>query len=145
MIRRLLLVVLFSAVASSAVAQTNDCDTAAPTTIIANSPGPKTLTVCWNKKDLGGNVVAPIEWAITIDGVRSVMTMTDTGLPVTPGGLFKFTGMTPPLVKGQHNNCQVEVVIDDGIGGTLSAQLMLPFVLKVKGQSPQAPVNVRVF
>lgn len=144
--RRLLLLTLgFLCLSGSAFAQTNDCDTAAPTTYTLNSPGPKTVTACWSKKDQGGNTVAPVEWAITIEGIRTVITMTDTGLPVTPGGLYKFTGTTPALVKGTHVNTQIEVVIDDGIGGTISAQLATPFALRVKGQGPQAPTNARVF
>jgi hypothetical protein len=136
------LFVLALSIAAPALAQTHPCDQAAVASFTVNA-GTNNLDVCWNDKDADGVAAVAKEWAVYIDGARVVVSLAKVSAPASATGFFVYRGIVA-VAKGVHV-ADVEVSVDDGIGGLRATRLTGPFDLKARGAAPAPPVKPRVY
>lgn len=105
--------------------------------------GPVNFTTCWDEKDNNNQTVAPKQWAVYVDGVRNVVPFSKTTPTPAPDGNFQYSSTGSVLVAKGNHSVTIEVVIDDGVGGSLSAQATPFLSLQVLGALPHPPVNPR--
>lgn len=130
---RLLLIVVFMAFASSALAQSHPCDTAFPSNPSVSNP--YKVKICSDLKDPDGNVYTPaeVQLQISIDGTAQAL----RALP-TPTGSASATGFNLYEVqqvsaKGNHT-VVVQLVTTEGTAVTP------PFAFVVRGKALKVPV-----
>lgn len=131
-----LLLLMCAGVAS---AQTHPCDIDPGTTFTVNA-GTVTVAACWSEQDLSGAPAVATQWGLTVDGLRSPITMSKATPTANAAGFFQFTGSVV-LPKGTHTGVLLDVCIDDGIGGTACKSIDTALTVKAKGPGPKAPTR----
>lgn len=128
-------------VAAPASAQVHPCDGVAATTFKMQS-GSVTVLICWEEKDTQGNPVIANSWGVSIDGgPRTIFAMARITSTPNAAGFSQYQGIFS-LPKGMKT-VSVDVGIDDGLGGTLTAAA--PSVQwQGQGPPPRAPKNATV-
>lgn len=135
-VMRTVLLLLLLLVPSLASAQTHPCDQPELTQQSTKS-GPNVLSWCWIGQDETGDPAVPTQWAVIVDGTRTVLTNVTKG--TTPNSLGKFQYTTPyTFVKGPAKTFVIEVTTVDG-----TAQA-LPLSVTVTGAPPKKPDHTRI-
>ena len=125
-----------------ALAQTHPCDAFTPQVTVP--VGTVTMDMCWDEKNAAGVTTPAKQYAIILDGTRSVIQMTKTTPTANATGKFLFSGPYTLTTPGTHTVI-FEVVIDNGSGGNLATQSApLSLTVQAAASPPSVPAPVRV-